>query len=568
MEDNSGGNQGNIHIHANSYSRSEVIFITMPIDMSPGEDPLGLTQQERLQITLLELIKSGDKSAESLLLKNDKLSRSHSHLLCDIFDWSKDKQLEAGIDSSHIVAPAVDIGIHQPTGKLILDLRSVFIKLRDDNLYHGDLWETDPFTYQPEHLVQRLKIYHKDLDDWITEVRDYLEKRNNPSVASPEISKGEKIPLQTTQEITALFTSQADGKHGRNYKNDLQALTRTHNVKGSPYSVTISLNDNQKMQGLGIDHLEQFTGKQDVDASFTTGYVLDLLLNSSQGDSAFTIWVGLDDIARMIGLGSRVRGAKQTDENRRRIHEYLKFVDSAVVAGTRSIKYYDGKELSTDIQGPLWRIMMVTPPENRTLFQDYDQNNTASLGKYPHEVPTAIKISLNSEWVDSLTHPKLKQFLSCGEILCSIPGERVAGDWARSIGSALGYYWRLAPSQVVKGTRNNPTRRELLYMYIPKTSPEDILNSDNPTRARDYWRAAITSLVEKKFIRKSGEGAKPDCKEYPRKGWQQAWLSEQVEIQPSDVIYDTLKVLAEHTYQDNTPKNLKKPLRKRRIKAD
>jgi hypothetical protein len=72
--------------------------------------------------------------------------------------------------------------------------------------------------------------------------------------------------------------------------------------------------------------------------------------------------------------------------------------------------------------------------------------------------------------------------------------------------------------------------------YTPKTQTVDeLLNSKNPQRAVEYWHDALGKLLELGFIARQGEVTRTVddmLKPFERKGWQQAWLDEQVIIVP------------------------------------
>jgi hypothetical protein len=156
-----------------------------------------------------------------------------------------------------------------------------------------------------------------------------------------------------------------------------------------------------------------------------------------------------------------------------------------------------------------------------------------------------------------------------GELLGAIPPNKVSGDWARSIGLILARLWRCSPRETLLG-QINPTRRELLTHYAPKTkSVEEILASNNPKRALEYYRDALNILLEAGLIAPKGDAAKEVTPEkmlesLERKGWSDVWLNGTSGICPGAKWMPPVERLAAAS-PSRKPKDLKsKPKRPRK----
>jgi hypothetical protein len=117
------------------------------------------------------------------------------------------------------------------------------------------------------------------------------------------------------------------------------------------------------------------------------------------------------------------------------------------------------------------------------------------------------------------------------------------GEWALSIGLTLYQLWRERSYNNAEikrnGEGNRPvvifnrpfTRFELLNMFPPaRFAVEEILKSDYPQRAQEYWGKAITELKNKGFI---SYYEVLDKKPFQRIGWQENWYKfEQLDIRP------------------------------------
>jgi hypothetical protein len=334
--------------------------------------------------------------------------------------------------------------------------------------------------------------------------------------------------INTAPEMDALERAAADGKHGRNYQNNQQGQARFHSIPGASHSVLLELTATEGMAGLTTETLETLTREQDADAALAFLYIARILappifsaVQSGRGT------VDFDDVLSKIGWDPR--SSEERREMHKRIYQFILFGERAQVIGERRGKYKDkhtGQVINTVIRSALWRVLKTETPEQQNLFPS-------------QEVPVRVGLVMSDEWIKILTSPQTAQYLPMGELLGAIPGNKPSGAWARVIGLSLASFWRRLPREALDGSIR-PTRRELLERYPPKTGTvEELLNSDKPHRAIDYWCSGLEILRDQGFIEHIGEAtllASDFKKRYPRKGWGEQWLNETADLRPGDAI--------------------------------
>lgn len=404
---------------------------------------------------------------------------------------------------------------------------------------------------------------------------DKPSRRVADSVVAPDISllagsdlglraplpaQSEDYAIQTSQEVDALMRAASDGKSGQGWTTDENAATRSHGVPGARHHVQIALSDDERAQGVPLQVLEDLTVAQDPDFNFTLLYVSQLLAPSSPipQNMAAVEWIDLDDVMSKIGFDPR--STKERLEMRRRVWRYLMFGARASIVGQRSGQYVDkrtGERIETVIDSPPWAILEKEKPAQPQLFPEIQ------------ETPLRVRLVASQAWTRLTTLPETAQYLPMGELLGAIPGNKPSGAWARVLGLALASFWRRQPRAALDGSLQ-PTRRELLDRYPPKTAPpSEVLNSKNPIRAIEYWQGALQVLVENGFLAKTGEAALSVAEmraRLPRQEWQSQWLKERVELSPGEKLQVSVegcaKALPARKTRDLGAKSPKKRARK------
>lgn len=237
----------------------------------------------------------------------------------------------------------------------------------------------------------------------------------------------------------------------------------------------------------------------------------------------------LDDLAAIIGWTPR--SAVERETMRRGIFRWLSLFDNLTVHGNRGGKYTDKltkQTLDTTIHSKLFMISEM----------EYATGQTRLDGSEP-----PVRITLTAgPWLerfrgDSKFLPYLGNLLK----LSGLPTGQAHGEWALSVGMALNQLWREQASraEVLKNGDDNReivkyrpfTRHDLLSMFPPKKfSVDEILKSDRPKRAQEYWDKAIKTLKNKQISHYEELTKKP----LPRQGWQNIWLHQQkFDIRPT-----------------------------------
>jgi hypothetical protein len=353
--------------------------------------------------------------------------------------------------------------------------------------------------------------------------------------------------IHTGQEIDALERSACDGLRGTHWRTEAQQGTRVYERRGASHLVKLK-QQRDSGEELSLNALEALTLSQDADFSYTLLYITRVLAPPSPlpAHQAAVGWIDLDDVMQVIGWYPSKFSAAERDQMRGRLWSYIAYGDRAIVTGARTNTYMDRatrEEIPTRIESPIWRVMSVENPVQRV-----------STG----EVPRRVQLVISKEWEPLLTDERLTQYLPLGEVLGSIPSRRVAGDWARCMGLVLARLWRMSPRETMHTIelpnaqdksklesvwmcQIEPTRRELLTTYTPKTkTAEELLSSSNPQRAVKYWHDALALLHTYGFIANIGEPNRTVAQMLsPFKGqynWGENWLNEKVKIVPGSSI--------------------------------
>lgn len=408
-------------------------------------------------------------------------------------------------------------------------------------------------------FLQKASSYANAYQTWLIDLIDKGDdtevEAHSPAEKAIKGVQAEDYVVHTSQESAVLLMSMCDGKSGRNWQSDVQAGTHTYQRQGLPHRIQLKLEDTERGSdpAQGLAALEAMMHTTDADGTFAVLYVSRLLAppDPLPRNALAYDWIELDDVIAKIGWNPRTTVQRQ--EMRRRVLDYLRFCARANVLGSRAGVYRDptsGEEISTNIEGPIWRFMKEEHPVQTSLFAE-------------EEVPLRVQIAVSSEWTKLTTASSLAQFLPSGELLGSIAPDKPSGAWARVIGLALLSLWRRRPRETLDGTLQ-PTRRELLTVYPPKVAPlEEILESNNPRRALGYWHSALEILVEKGVLDSSGEAAIQNSRiVLPRQGWIEPWCVEQVTLAPGSALKGAVERCARNL-PTLAPRDLGKPRRKR-----
>ncbi len=372
----------------------------------------------------------------------------------------------------------------------------------------------------------------------------------------PKPTRGKKpredYPVQTGQEANAMLSAVADGKSGRHWQTLIGASSRVHQTPGASHYVSLRLSDGERELNIAVEALEDATLKCDADDDFILLYISRLLTPSqplAPGSFAGAT-IELDEVIKAVGWNPQT--TVQRTEMRRRIWQFIKFTSRAHIIGQRTYKQRDkmtGEELDTYIDEPPFMIggtVREKPPEPSLFDND--------------EPPLTVRLAASDAWTRLTAMPDTAQFLPLGEVLGAIPGAKPSGAWARVVGLALANFWRRNPREATSG-KIKPTRRELLERYTPSTgSVTDVLASDKPGRAVQYWAGALRILVESEFLADDGEAAleaEAMRDAFGGYGWQEAWLNGVADLRPGPALLTAVQERAE-ALPESKPKRRKR----------
>ena len=342
-----------------------------------------------------------------------------------------------------------------------------------------------------------------------------------------------------------------------NYRKDVQRGALVYERPGDSHRVELT-QDAPETDGevWEMDALERLISCQSADFGFAFFYVCRLLAPPEclPADRFAGGWIDLDDVAEKIGYDVRGYTAAKREAMRAQVWELLRFGARAVVIGQRRQTYTDratGERIETRVESPVWRIHDTERPIQTALFG---------------ETPRRVQLVISKQWEPLLTAPNLAQYLPFAEIVGSLPTNQTASAWARVLGMALANFWRRLPQEATGAAPAIlPTRRELLTHYTPKKNPPlELLASDKPKRAVQYWRDALAMLRERGFIAHEGEAARTVAQmlePFGRQGWQEPWLNERVALRPGSIILPAICERAQ-AKPASKPRDLKAPKRR------
>lgn len=380
-----------------------------------------------------------------------------------------------------------------------------------------------------------------------------LPPRTTVTPEGEEVTSLDQWPLHAALEVMELCRAFADGRYGRDYTPDTQAGVVRHRTKGARHYTEFRLTEEEwrAVMDAGMDRLMDMTQRLDADGAWCVHYVLGCLKHNINNPN--DTWLSLDDIIARLGWDPR--STFQRREMRRRIWDYLLAGARAWVIGDRQGKYKDPdtqQPIPTRIASPPWTFTGTEHDAQRELFSAMD-------------VPLQVALQPGSEWRTLLRTPQMAQYLDGAERVMQIPGGKAAGAWARSIGMSLLMFWRRHASEE-PAKRPKPTRRELLYTFLPTTSPpNEVFRSKNPSRAITYWRDALRALVDAGTVADEGEAtAVLTAKRPAGYNWQAAWLDEAVELRLMNEAWQSVLAVEERALKRARRKPAAKALPPRR----
>jgi hypothetical protein len=332
------------------------------------------------------------------------------------------------------------------------------------------------------------------------------------------------LPQQTFQEMRNLATAMADGPSGRRWEAIDGEDALRHVIPDQPLQTKFSAG-----QALlewwatppSHERLRSELRQAGLPGVLLAHVAVGLTLRRYQVEAS------LDELCRAIGWNRREAALRE--EHRARIWRILLMLDSMPVIGKRPGRYRDPrtKEL----------IDLVSVDAFIKITGKRLANRAAANGsQVPHDVSFVA-----GPWLEQ--YRGNRQVLSdFGDVLriAAIPAGKPGGAWAQSVGLALNQRWREraheADTHRVGEDRHltvrfRPfTRRDLLGLFAPSPTVDDVLCGPNPKRAQTYWDEAIKLLKQERLIGYYHE-LKPI--KAGRQGWRDAWLNQPLDVRPT-----------------------------------
>lgn len=375
---------------------------------------------------------------------------------------------------------------------------------------------------EPDHELAELL---KQLKDDIEQLTRSLRRKASASGRKLSAhSFPDQIRQPTFQEAKTVAMGIADGPSGRRWATVEGEVALHHAVKDSKLQTKLVGGPLANWLHLPatVETLREELHRAGLPA------VMTYLVCLSQAIEQYEVTLTLDDLIKAIGWQPRSR--PERERMRQQIWRWLVLFDGLQVVGCRPGRYRDPatkKVLDLQSTDALIRIMGRRDP-----------------------VQPALDGSAPPIDVTFAAGPWLNQFRGNRQVLAdfgdlrklaAIPAGKPSGAWAQSIGLALHQLWRerssradiayVGDSKKLTVRVGSYTRRDLLDLFPPEPTVEEVLRSLNPRRAREYWRDAINLLKQEGRI-----GYYQELKPLKagRQGWAEEWLDQPLDIRPGE----------------------------------
>ncbi len=350
---------------------------------------------------------------------------------------------------------------------------------------------------------------------------------------SSETSSEATAVLTTIPENIAQFTflelflggqALADGPSGRYWETVLGEESVIHIVPGATLAIKVGPNAvlGTSSRPASVEEIKAALKGTGVPGAIALNMMVALTIKDER------VTLTLDTM--MASIGWVPRSTAEREEKRRQLWEWLRLFEALVVIGKRPGTYKDRmtkKTLDLQSKDPLIRIVGTRFPMENGLLDN-------------SQPPLDFSI-VAGQWVERFRgDSRILTYLGDLKKIVAIPAKRTPGAWAQGIALALRQRWREAGarSEVADSSddgnivvrRPNPfTRRELFDVYQPEPSVYDLLASDEPGRAKEYWDEVIKYLKKQEIVESCEPLAPLPTR---RQGWQEPWLDQPLDILP------------------------------------
>jgi hypothetical protein len=373
----------------------------------------------------------------------------------------------------------------------------------------------------PTHTVVITGVRGREVDLQFPDGTQYtttLRKRRRPAGAQ-RLPPAGRLKQQTFEEAKTLAAGLADGPKQRHWEPLEGEAGLMHRVdKKSPLMTVVR--GGPLLDWLGLPATVEGVREELRRAGLPAVLLMHVLIGSSlelAEHNRVYVTVALDDL--ITDIGWTPRSAAERDGMRRRLWRWVALFDASEVIGTRPGTYTDPdtkEKLDMSSRDALLRVL--------------GRRHSAQLA-FDDSAPPLEITYVAGPWIERFRGNRqvLTYFNVDVRRLAAIPAGKPSGAWAQAIGLALHQEWR---ERVTHQRRTAFTRRQLLDLFPPEPSLDDILKSDKPNRARTYWREAVGLLKQERLIgyyREIGTASEK------RQGWQHDWAdAQQLDVRPPE----------------------------------
>jgi hypothetical protein len=249
----------------------------------------------------------------------------------------------------------------------------------------------------------------------------------------------------------------------------------------------------------------------------------------SATDQRLFVRHSIDEMIRAIGWQPRSRVERA--QARHKIWRWMAVFSALQVIGKRAGRYKDPDT------GEVYDLT-----SRSELLHISERLDAEQLSFDPGQPPVAITYNAGP-WIQHWAgNRRVLSYFGDVRKLAAIPAGKPSGAWAQAIGMALQQWWREQSATAVPGVVGDdnhltvrfvhkPTRRQLLDMFPPTPTVDEILNSRDPGRAKTYWRDAIALLKQAGMIAHYREIGTTIQK---RQGWAREWLDQELDVRPDE----------------------------------
>ncbi len=355
----------------------------------------------------------------------------------------------------------------------------------------------------------------------------------------PRRRKG-PLPQPTAKEIRNAGIALADAPYGEHWEEVRGELALVHQIPNDTLATKLT-GDVLPWWGLQPQEQELWAVLKEAGIPAvllhleTIGRIMELPRDRS------IVTVDLDELVQAIGLRPRSTAARL--EARKKVYKLLLLLENIEVHGVRDGVWKNprtGEKLDLHSRDPLIRIMGKRMPEQGTLDGS--------------EIPVEVSFAAGV-WLEKFRGDR-RILTDLGDLrrLTQIPTGKPSGALAQRLGLALNQRWRQEATDGHighTGEENRLTfrppypyrRKELCEMFRGEPDLKEILDSDKPIRAREYWKEAIGILKAEGVIGYDKELDPMPPTGRGVSGWQTFWYEEQrLDIRPKG---ETTEAIAE-----------------------